>query len=160
MNNIQLINCGHDTFEVDMVTLRHVLDLLQSLKANGAYFNQKTKRWAMHSSLVDKFSTLVKEHACLLEPIINEEDAHPYTRKPVNQLTIREYYDGKEYCVRLDKFDKGVVETIKAIKGAYYLAHGGWWIIDARFYDQLITLIKSRFPQLKINDQLDKMETP
>jgi hypothetical protein len=114
----------------------------------------------MHSSLVDKFSKLVKEHACLLEPIINEEDAHTYTRKPVNQLTIKQYNDGKEYCVRLDKFEKDVVETIKAIKGVYYLSDGGWWIIDARFYDLLITLIKARFPQLKINDQLDKMETP
>lgn len=160
MNNIQLIDCGYETYEVDMVSLRNVLDLLQSLKANGAYFNQKTKRWAMHSTLVEKFSKLVKEHACLLEPVISVEDAYPYTRKPVNQLTIKQYYDGKEYCVRLDKFEKGVVETIKAIKGAYYLAHGGWWIIDAKFYDQLINQIKVKFPQIKINDQLDKIETP
>jgi hypothetical protein len=55
---------------------------------------------------------------------------------------------------------KGVVGTIKAIDGAYYLANGGWWIIDAKFYDQLIKQIKVRFPQIKINDQLDKMETP
>jgi hypothetical protein len=32
----------------------------------------------MHSSLVEKFSKLVKEHACILEPIIIVEDAHPY----------------------------------------------------------------------------------
>ncbi len=113
----------------------------------------------MHSSLVEKFSRLVKEHACILEPIIRWEDAHPYTRKPVNQLTIKQYYGGNEYCVRLDKFEKGVVETIKAINGAYYLTHGGWWIIDATFYDQLINQIKFRFPQIKINYQLDKMET-
>ncbi len=58
----------------------------------------------MHSTLVEKFSKLVKEHACLLEPIISVEDAYPYTRKPVNQLTIKQCYNGKEYCVRLDKF--------------------------------------------------------
>ncbi len=52
-----------------------------------------------------------------MKPIISVEDAYPYTRKPVNQLTIKQYYDGKEYCVRLDKFEKGVVETIKTIKG-------------------------------------------
>jgi|LakMenE18May11ns_1017448.scaffolds.fasta_scaffold8936649_1 hypothetical protein len=160
MNNIQLIDCGYEAYEVDMVSLRNVLDLLHSLKSNGAYFNQKTKRWAMHSSLVEKFSKLVKEHACILEPIIKVEDAHPYTKKPVNQLTIKQYYGGNEYCVRLDKFEKGVVETIKAIDGAYYLAHGGWWIIDSKFYDPLIKQIKVRFPQIKINDQLDKMETP
>ncbi len=160
MNNIQLIDCGHETYEVDMVSLRNVLDLLHSLKSNGAYFNQKTKRWDMHSSLVEKFSKLVKEHACILEPKISVEDAHPYTKKPVNQLTINQYYGGNEYCVRLDKFEKGVVETIKAIDGAYYLAHGGCWIIDSKFYDPLIKQIKVRFPQIKINDQLDKMETP
>jgi hypothetical protein len=88
------------------------------------------------------------------------EDAHPYTRKPVYQLTIELYYGGKEYCVRPDKFEKSVVETIKVIYGAYYLAHGGWWIIDAKLYDQLINQIKVRFPQITINDQLDKMETP
>jgi len=158
MNNIQLIDCVHETYEVDMVSLRNVLDLLHSLKSNGAYFNQKTKRWAMHSSLVDQFSKLVKEHACNLEPIISVEDAHPHTKKPVNQLTIKQDYGGNKYCARLDKFEKGVVETIKAIDGAYYLAHDGWWIIDAKFYDQLIKQFK--FPQIKINDQLDKMETP
>ncbi len=109
----------------------------------------------MHSSLVEKFSKLVKEHACILEPIISVEDAHPYTKKQVNQLTIKQYYDGNEYCVRLDKFEKGVVEKIKAIDGAYYLAHGGWWIIDSKFYDPLIKQIKVRYPQIKINDQLD-----
>jgi hypothetical protein len=148
MNNIQLIDCSHETYEVDMVSLRNVLDLLHSSKSNGAYFNQKTKRWVMHSSLVEKF--------CILEPIISVEDAHPYTRKPVNQLTIKQFYGGNEYCVRLDKFDKGVVETIKKINGAYYLAHGGWWIIVAKFYDQLINQIKVRFPQIKLNDQLEK----
>jgi hypothetical protein len=76
------------------------------LKSNGANINQKTKRWALHSSLVEKFSKLVKEQACLLEQIISVEDAHPYTRKPVNQLTIKQYYGGKEYCVRPDKFEK------------------------------------------------------
>ena len=55
MNNIQLIDCGYETYEVGMVSLRNVLDLLHSLKSNGAYFNQKTKRWAMHSSLVFNF---------------------------------------------------------------------------------------------------------
>jgi hypothetical protein len=160
MNNIQLIDCDYETYEVDMVSLRNVLDLLHSLKSNGAYFNQKTKRWAMHSSLVEKFSKLVKEHACILKPIIKVEDAHPYTMKPVNQLTIKQYYGGNEDCVRLDKFEKGVVETIKPIDGAYYLAHGGWWIIDSKFYDPLIKQIKVRFPQIKINDQPDKMETP
>jgi hypothetical protein len=54
----------------------------------------------MHSSLVEKFSKLVKEHACILEPIINVEDAHPYTRKPINQLTIKQYYGGNEYQAR------------------------------------------------------------
>ncbi len=105
---------------------------------------------------MSNFHKLVKEHACILEPIINVEDANPYTKKPVNQLTIKQYYGGNEYCVRLDKFEKGVVETIKAIDGAYYLAHGGWWIIDAKFYDQLIKKIKVRFLQI----QLDKMEMP
>jgi hypothetical protein len=144
-----------------MVSLRNVLNLLHSLKSNGADFNQKIKRVAMYSSLVEKFSKLVKEHACILEQIINVEDAHPYTKKPVNQLTIKQkIYGGNAYCVRLDKFEKGVVETIKTIFGAYYLAHGGWWIMDAKFYDQLIKQIKVRFPQIKINDQLDKMQTP
>jgi hypothetical protein len=115
MNNIQLIDCGYETYVVDMVSLRNVLDLLQSLKANGSYFNQKTKRWAMHLTLVEKFSKLVKEHACLLEQIISVLDAYPYKRKPVNQLTIKQNYDGKEYCVRLDQFEKGVVEIIKTI---------------------------------------------
>jgi hypothetical protein len=128
MNNIQLIDCGYETYEFDMVSLRNVLDLLHSLKSNGAYFNQKTKRWAIHSFLFDQFTKLVKEHACFFEPIISVEDAHPHTKKPVNQLTIKQDYGGNEYCVRLDKFEKGVVETIKAIDGAYYLAHGGWWI--------------------------------
>jgi hypothetical protein len=90
----------------------------------------------MHSSLVEKFSKLV------------------------SQLITKQHYGGKEYCVRLDKFEKGVVETIEAINGAYYLSHGAWWIIDANFYDQLINQIKVRFPQFKLNDQLDKMETP
>jgi hypothetical protein len=58
MNNIQLIDCGYETYEVDMVSLRNVLDFLHSLKSNGAYFNQETKRWAVHSSLVEKFSKL------------------------------------------------------------------------------------------------------
>jgi hypothetical protein len=62
MNNIQLIDCGYETYEVDMVSLRNFLDLLQSLKTNGAYFNQKTKRWAMHSTLVEKFTKFVKKH--------------------------------------------------------------------------------------------------
>ncbi len=66
--------------------------------------------------------------------------------------------DGKEYCVRLDNFEKCVVETIKQIEGAYYFAHGGWWIIDAKFYDQLINQIKVKFPQIKVKDQLDKIE--
>jgi hypothetical protein len=83
MNYIQLFDCG---YEVYMVSFRNVLDLLQSLKANGAYFNQKTKRWAMHSTLVEKFLKLVKEHACLLETIISVEDSYPYTGKPFNQL--------------------------------------------------------------------------
>ncbi len=87
-----------------------------------------------------------------MEPVISVEEADLYTRKQVNHLTIKQYYDGKEYCVRLDKFEKGLVETIKAIKGAYYLAHGGWCIIDAKFYDQLINHIKVKFPQIKIND--------
>ena len=100
----------------------------------------------MHSSLVEKFSKLVKEHACLLEPITSVEDAHTYTREPVNQLTIQQDYVGKEYCGRPDKFEKGVVKTFKAINEAYYFAHGGWWIIDAKFYDQLINQIKVRFP--------------
>jgi hypothetical protein len=56
MNNIQLIDCGHETYEVDMVSLRTVFDLLHLLKSNGAYLNQKTKRWAMHLSSVKKFS--------------------------------------------------------------------------------------------------------
>jgi hypothetical protein len=43
MNNIQLIDCGHETYEAYMVSLRNVLHLLHSLKAKGAYFNQKTK---------------------------------------------------------------------------------------------------------------------
>ncbi len=77
MNNIQLIDCGYETYEVDMVSLRYVFDLLQSMKANGAYFNQKTKRWAMHSTLVEKFTKLVKEHACLLEPVISVAHAFP-----------------------------------------------------------------------------------
>jgi hypothetical protein len=149
MNNIQLIDCGYETYEVDMVSLRNVLDLIHSLKSNGAHFNQKTKRWAMHSSLVEKFSKLVKEHACILEPIISVEDAHPHKKKPVNQLTIKQYYGGNEYCVRLDKFEKGVVETIKAIDGAYYSAHGDWRISDAKSYDLLIKQIKVRFPQIK-----------
>jgi hypothetical protein len=93
MNKIQLIDCGYETYEVNMVSLKNVSDLLKSLKANSAYFNQKTKRWAMHSTLVEKFSKLVKEHACLLKPIISVEDAYPYTRKPVNQLTIKQCYD-------------------------------------------------------------------
>jgi hypothetical protein len=59
MNNIQLIDSGHETYKVDMVSLRNVFDLLLSFQSNGAYFNQKTKRWAMHSSLVEKFSKLV-----------------------------------------------------------------------------------------------------
>jgi hypothetical protein len=55
MKNIQLIDCGYETYNVDMVSLRNVLDLLQSLKAKNI-----------------------------------------------------ERQDGKEYCVRLDKFEKGV----------------------------------------------------
>jgi hypothetical protein len=43
MNNIQLIDCGQKTYEVYMVSLRNVLDLLHSLKSNGAYFNQTQK---------------------------------------------------------------------------------------------------------------------
>jgi hypothetical protein len=60
MNNIQLIDCGYETNEVDMVSLRNVLDLLHSLKSNGAYLNQKTKRWAMHSSLLRNFQNSLK----------------------------------------------------------------------------------------------------
>jgi hypothetical protein len=43
MNNIQLFDCGHETYEVNMVSLRKVLDLIYSLKSNGVYLNQKTK---------------------------------------------------------------------------------------------------------------------
>ncbi len=51
MNNIQLFDCGHETYEVDMVGSRNVLDLLHSLKSNCVYFNQKTKgRYAFISS--------------------------------------------------------------------------------------------------------------
>jgi hypothetical protein len=35
-----------------------------------------------------------------------------------------------------------------------------FWIIDAKFYDQLINQIKVRFTQIKINEQLDQRETP
>jgi hypothetical protein len=35
MYNIQLIDCGYETHELDMVSLRNVLDLLHSLKSNG-----------------------------------------------------------------------------------------------------------------------------
>jgi hypothetical protein len=62
--------------------------------------------------------------------LFNVEDAYPYTRKPVNQLTIKRYYDGKDYCVRLDKFEKGVVETIKAIKRG--ILFSSWWLVDNR----------------------------
>jgi hypothetical protein len=44
MNYIQLIDCGNETYEVDMVSIRNVLNLLNSLKSNGVYFNQKTKK--------------------------------------------------------------------------------------------------------------------
>jgi hypothetical protein len=43
MNNIQLINCGPDNVEVDMVNLRLVLDLLQSLKTNDVILIRKQK---------------------------------------------------------------------------------------------------------------------
>jgi hypothetical protein len=51
-----------------------------------------------------------------LDPIISVEYAYPCRQKPVHQITIKQYYDGKEYCVRLDKFEKGVVERLKRLK--------------------------------------------
>jgi hypothetical protein len=39
-----------------------------------------------HTTLLEKLTKLVLEHACPLEPVISEEDAFPYARKP--------------YCVR------------------------------------------------------------
>ena len=162
MNQIQMIDVGNGVGngEIDMITMKKVLEKIQSMKLQGAYYCQESKKWRIPVGLYEELKKNTENEASFIEPVAQVSDQYKsnYIKQANqnNELLICKY-NQSQISLKLTNYDEAIIKVLKSIRYASYKKEYGW-VIYLNHYDFLIYQLKSQFPQLKINNKLD--ETP
>ena len=160
MNQIQMIDVGNGVYEIDMITMKKVLEKIQSMKLQGAYYCQESKKWRIPVGLYEELKKNTENEASFIEPVAQVSDQYKSNfikqANQNNELLICKY-NQSQISLKLTNYDEAIIKVLKSIRYASYKKEYGW-VIYLNHYDFLIYQLKSQFPQLKINNKLD--ETP
>ena len=69
MNQIEFVQVDNDTYELEMVSFKGVLDQIHLLKPKGCYYNRLTNRWACLSHLFSELKQNIFPLAQIIEPV-------------------------------------------------------------------------------------------
>lgn len=155
MNQIEFVQVDNDTYELEMVSFKRVLDQIHLLKPKGCYYNRLTNRWACPSHLFSELKQNIFSLAHIIEPV-----SEPPIKKIKLDMESDDYkqiyishLNPYKISVKLSNYDAQIVASIKEIKGAYFSKP--FWIVKVEDLD----ILKTKLEQFKEWNLVETLDT-
>ena len=118
-----MIDVGNGVYEIDMITMKKVLEKIQSMKLQGAYYCQESKKWRIPVGLYEELKKNTENEASFIEPVAQVSDQYKsnYIKQANqnNELLICKY-NQSQISLKLTNYDEAIIKVLKSIRYASY----------------------------------------
>ena len=118
-----MIDVGNGVYEINMITMKKVLEKIKSMKLQGAYYCEESKKWRIPVGLYEELKKNTENEASFIEPVAQVSDQYKsnYIKQANqnNELLICKY-NQSQISLKLTNYDEDMIKVLKSIRYASY----------------------------------------